>query len=516
MNRKFWLRLIFVFISLWAFQNSCAQNECTIGVASGKATADGRTLLWKTRDTSSIDNEVNYNTSYKYNFIAVINAGGTSAWMGVNEKGFAILNSAANDLEKGDSGTGNGTLMTIALGTCATMSDFSHLLDSTNVTCRQTQANFGVIDSTGAAAIFETAGYEYWKFDANDSTVAPKGYVLRTNFAFNGDAKNGLNNEIYSIERYRRQASLINDFHSGGSLNYRSIIRYQMRDFSDFESEPVSVPYPHKWLWNRLYGYIYAYVSICRSTSVSAAVIQGVLPGESPKLSTMWTILGQPASAIAVPYWAVGKTPYEADGYSTSQLCNTSKRIKALLFDYEENSNYIDSYKLRDANDEGLWSNIFPAEDSIFTAADQMLEQWRSNTFTITEMVDTEKFFAKYALSILDKAYQQMITGIESEFVNAAPTDFILYQNYPNPFNLSTTIQFYVPYQCFVNLKIYNLLGEQIAKLISQKFAPGKHNIAWDGRELASGIYFYRLEALPFKPDKKGSFIETKKLHLVK
>lgn len=514
MKKIFLVSFIFVFILLLAFQNSYTQEECTIGVASGKATEDGRPLLWKTRDTSEIDNEVNYNTSFKYKFIAVINAGGTSAWMGVNEKGFAIINSLAKDLEKGDSGPGNGTLMTIALGTCATMADFTHLLDSTNVTCRQTRGNFGVIDSTGAAAIFEIAGYEYWKFDANDLAVAPNGYVLRSNFAFNGDAKNGLHDEIYSIERYRRQVRLINDFHSGDSLNYRSIIRYQMRDFSDFESEPVSVPYPHKWLSDRPYGYIYAGVSICRSTSVSAAVIQGVLPGESSKLSTMWTILGQPASAIVVPYWAVGKTPYEADGYSTSQLCNTSKRVKSLLFDYEENSNYIDSYKLRDANGKGLWANIFPAEDSIFTAANQKLEQWRSNTFSINEMLETEESLAKYALTILDKAYQQMITNVQSEFVTAGNKDFILYQNYPNPFNSSTTIKFSVPENSYITLKIYNLLGKEVSTLISNNYSKGNYLTIWETTGQPTGIYYYRIDAQ--RADYEIFFSNTKSLNLVK
>ena len=78
---------------------------CTIGVAAGSATSDGRPLVWKTRDGSAYDDELIYITSEKYKFITVINAGQTeSAWMGVNEKGFAILDSDVRDLPYEDSG----------------------------------------------------------------------------------------------------------------------------------------------------------------------------------------------------------------------------------------------------------------------------------------------------------------------------------------------------------------------------------------------------------------------------
>ena len=78
---------------------------CTIGVAAGRATSDGRPLVWKTRDGVRYDDEVLYLTSHKYKFITVINAGQTDfAWMGVNEKGFAILDSDVYDLPYEDTG----------------------------------------------------------------------------------------------------------------------------------------------------------------------------------------------------------------------------------------------------------------------------------------------------------------------------------------------------------------------------------------------------------------------------
>jgi hypothetical protein len=435
--------------------------------------------------------------------------------MGVNEKGFAILNSNSEDLPSGTSGYTNGSLMEYALGNCATATDFEHILDNTNATGRKTNSNYGIIDSTGAAVIFETAGNEYWKYDANDSTIAPDGYVLRTNFAFNGEAKNGLHDGIYSIERYRRTVKLIGDFHSGDSLNYHSIIRTQMRDFSDFDSKPVPVPYPYRWQSDRPFGYIYCAVSICRTTSVSAAVIQGVRSPEPAKLSTLWAILGQPASAIAVPYWPVGRTPAEANGSSAAPLGNIANQIKSLLFDYLENNNYIDSYKLLDGKGKGLWTNLFPAEDSIFTASEIKLDLWRSGSFSANDMLATEASLARYALTVLQHAYNEMRTPIAEDIPQHAPDKFALSQNYPNPFNSETTIDFAVPEPSQVTLKIFNALGQEVMTLISRQFLAGSYRTPWDAREMMSGIYFYQLSALPLD-NQHGIFVDVKKLILIK
>ncbi|NOY76746.1 MAG: hypothetical protein GXO76_02625, partial [Calditrichaeota bacterium] len=395
--------------------------ECTIGVASGKATPDGRPLVWKTRDLASRpNNEIYFNTDSRYGFVSVVNAGGTYSWMGVNEKGFAILNSYSGDLSASGSGLTNGLLMKTVLGVCATVADFQHFLDSTNVRGRKTQANFGVIDATGAAAIFETGGTFYRKFDANDPSQAPDGTLVRTNFSVTGGGDSG-------IERYNRSKELIGDFASGDSLTFRTILRHQMRDFSDFDSNPVPVPFPRRWKSDRPFGYIYTGVSICRSSSVSAAVIHGVLPDEDPRFTTLWAILGQPASSIAVPYWPIGETPPEADGDPTAPLCDEANRIKSLLFDYTPNTAYIDSYKLRDENGNGLWARTFPAEDSIFTATEARLADWQqAASFPASELEATESEMAGYALRKLKQAYRGLATSISPGAPRSLPDQFSL------------------------------------------------------------------------------------------
>jgi hypothetical protein len=91
---------------------------------------------------------------------------------------------------------------------------------------------------------------------------------------------------------------------------------------------------------------------------------------------------------------------------------------------------------------------------------------------------------------------------------NTAIQTFHLYRNYPNPFNPSTTIRFILPKACFVTLKIYNLLGKEVATLLRETRAAGEYSVQWNGENLAAGIYFLRMKA--------GEFIETRKLILQK
>ena len=88
------------------------------------------------------------------------------------------------------------------------------------------------------------------------------------------------------------------------------------------------------------------------------------------------------------------------------------------------------------------------------------------------------------------------------------PEKFGLNQNYPNPFNPSTKISFDIPKQSHVSIKIYDITGREIAKLINQQFSAGSYTVDFNGAKFASGVYFYRLEA--------DGFVETKRMMLIK
>jgi photosystem II stability/assembly factor-like uncharacterized protein len=91
---------------------------------------------------------------------------------------------------------------------------------------------------------------------------------------------------------------------------------------------------------------------------------------------------------------------------------------------------------------------------------------------------------------------------------NTIPTDFILYQNYPNPFNPSTRIDYSIPRSSFVTLKVYDILGREAATLVNEEKPAGNYEVEFNGSNLSSGVYFYRIEA--------ESFVSTKKLVLLK
>lgn len=91
---------------------------------------------------------------------------------------------------------------------------------------------------------------------------------------------------------------------------------------------------------------------------------------------------------------------------------------------------------------------------------------------------------------------------------NIIPSDYSILQNYPNPFNPATNISFDLPRKSYVNLSVYNLLGQKVETLINKEMEAGRYNAIWDGIEMASGIYFYRIET--------DDFVETKKMLLLK
>ena len=95
------------------------------------------------------------------------------------------------------------------------------------------------------------------------------------------------------------------------------------------------------------------------------------------------------------------------------------------------------------------------------------------------------------------------------------PDNFVLKQNFPNPFNSSTNIRYLLPKDCFVNLSVYNLLGEKIAVLLEDYMEAGSHEVIFESSNLASGIYIYKLEAFS-SGSNKANFVQTRKMLIIK
>ena len=147
-------------------------------------------------------------------------------------------------------------------------------------------------------------------------------------------------------------------------------------------------------------------------------------------------------------------------------------------------------------------------------------ENWTSQfdsrmDYLLIKIIVLKKDKAAYVLGInnnnytatLLKADLSNITDIE-ENKEAIPNKFYLYQNYPNPFNPSTVISYRLPVTGHVTLKIYDILGREVATLVNEQKSAGKYSVQWNGSQLASGVYISRLTA--------GKFNKSIKIILMK
>lgn len=101
----------------------------------------------------------------------------------------------------------------------------------------------------------------------------------------------------------------------------------------------------------------------------------------------------------------------------------------------------------------------------------------------------------------------QMVTAILN-YPEHGPRSFALNQNYPNPFNPSTVINYQLPVNGFVTVKIFDVLGREVKTLVNERQAAGAHSITFNADNLPSGVYFYRLQT--------GTFMETKKMTVLR
>jgi hypothetical protein len=124
--------------------------------------------------------------------------------------------------------------------------------------------------------------------------------------------------------------------------------------------------------------------------------------------------------------------------------------------------------------------------------------------FQVLDSAGNENYYGGWSLSF---KYRLIVTEVMAG-TGDAPEQYVLNQNYPNPFNPSTTIEFALPHAGYVTLRVYNVLGEQVATLVAEDHAAGTFKAMWDASDMPSGVYFYRLTA--------GGYFQTKKMVLMK
>ena len=271
-----------------------AADACTSAIVSGKLTANGRPLLWKNRDTNDLNNRVERIVGHDglMEFVALFDArdlNDTAAWMGFNEAGFAIMNTASYNLN-GDDGVKNmdreGELMRYALERCKTVDDFEELL-KTLPKPLGVEANFGVIDAAGNGAYFETGNFKYVKFDLAD---AKDGILYRTNYSYSGVKDKG-----YGYVREKNEKALLAPHVAAQDITPAVFTEELSRTFYHSLLGKDFTRSGDTWIVDQDF--------IPRRISSASVVIEGIIPGENPRLTTMWIALGYPPCADVFPVW---------------------------------------------------------------------------------------------------------------------------------------------------------------------------------------------------------------------
>jgi hypothetical protein len=357
-------------------------KPCTTAVVSGKATNDGRPLLLKNRDADALQNKLVYFFDGKFKFIGLVNSDdkdNKEVWCGFNEAGFAIMNSASYNLKMNDTtklSDKEGIIMRLALQNCATLQDFEKFLNELPKPLG-VEANFGVIDANGGAAYYETNNFSFVKYDVNDPSVAPNGYLIRTNYSFAGEENKG-----YGYIRYQTASQLFESQIKNGKISFEFLINDVPRCLiHSFTKTDLTKNLPEENSDN----YVFFRDYIPRHSTSAAIVVQGVKENESPSLTTMWTILGFPLTSVIIPVWLLedGTMPkiLQADETGNAPLCNAALQLKDKVFSPQNDAseNYLNLSALMNKENSGVRQKLIPIEEKILAKAKNILSDFRKN-----------------------------------------------------------------------------------------------------------------------------------------
>lgn len=350
---------------------------CTSFIISGKVTPDGKPILYKNRDTDSLKNSLAIFTDGKFRCVGVVNSDKTwrtMVWGGYNEMGFAIINTAAYNNNLGDRTKlqdMEGVLMKLALQNCRTLKDFENLLDTLRKPMG-VDANFGVIDALGGAAYYETGNFRYIKFDVNDPQVAPNGILIRTNYSESYDRATG-----YGFCRFGTAQNVIDEVVATKNYSPRYLLNSLSRSMKHSLTKtdlmlnlPAGAVTPD-------YRFFTDYIT--RHSTASAMMIVGANGISTASSVVMWTVLGFPLTAAAVPVWLLPNVDLPKvvamDSKLQSPICAAALKLKESCFPlkYGNWRNYINLSVVVNAQGSGYLQQMQSIEDEVFKKADAIL-----------------------------------------------------------------------------------------------------------------------------------------------
>lgn len=171
---------------------------------------------------------------------------------------------------------------------------------------------------------------------------------------------------------------------------------------------------------------------------------------------------------------------------------------------YPNPGNFTFQYTATDPDSDPVFFSLLGTESKATISSDGLLTYTANDTLDI----DTLTVVVRDAFGGADTTVT-ILSSIDAIIPRVGlPTEFALNQNFPNPFNPSTMIQFQLPKESHVTLKVYNLLGEQVYSVVNEVLPAGYHEYSFNAVNMSSGIYIYRIQA--------GDFVSTKKMTLIK
>lgn len=357
-----------------------AAQACTSVIVSGRASKDGRPMIFKNRDASSANNLMMLVQGETYKYVGLVTSASkspSSVWAGHNEVGFAILNTAAYNLNgcEGGGGGNDGSIMRKALETCRTLKDFENMLYATPQPWGL-NSNYAVLDAEGGCAYYETGSMGFVKFDANNPQDAPDGYIVRTNHGMSGcrDLDEG-------VERYTAVSEFMANAKREDCLEaeylFTNIPRYLTHGLTKinlYDMMPLDETCTRMFPFNDF---------IPRYTSTAAVLIQGVLRGESPANTVSWSQVGWPLAAVAVPLMVYENVPLPSIVTATSgSTCWMSRKAneekhKVFCLTRGKKQDYIDVAKLVNERGTGIAQRILPVEAEVVRRGNDAIKRVR-------------------------------------------------------------------------------------------------------------------------------------------
>lgn len=394
-----------------------ASWACTSFIISGKATPTGRPMMFKHRDTGELNNRIDYFEGEKYAFMGLVNSPshGGEVWAGMNEAGLCIMNTASYNLREDSLDCKmdrEGELMYQALSHCATLGDFEQWL-TTYPQPWGVEANFGLIDAQGGAAYYEMNNHSWIKYDVN---AEENGYRVVTNFSFAGRYE-----DYEGWERYQTATAIMNEaFSTSHQMSATEALNLFSRQYRhevlDIDFDSVNAP-----------EYTVDQDFIPRRITSAVVVFEGVTTPKEARKTIMWTALGYPACAVAVPLVMMDKThiPHymlardehaqEGSGLH-SEMCDLSLQIKdqwAFPLHISNGKRYVNTQHILRGTDTApsLLVCTQQVEKTIEDSFVPLYQQWKNGQINDKQFLQTYDEIAEKWLQTYRSSFAAYLAG---------------------------------------------------------------------------------------------------------